>query len=137
MRVDNLSSGFGQYPDIAVLNDTVWVTFMDHDASGLNPQYVVAKSVDGGLTFSSEVVAGEIYGDEACDCCQPELIVNEDYVIVYFRNNDNNIRDIKGVISYDRGDVFTDFFSVDDHLWQLMPVQVLDLILGLLMIQVL
>ena len=117
VRVDNLSSGFGQYPDVAVLNDTVWVTFMDHDASGGNPQYVVAKSVDGGATFESEVLAGELSGDEACDCCQPELIVNDDYVIVYFRNNDDNIRDIKGAISYDRGDVFTDYFSVDDHLW--------------------
>jgi len=119
VRVDNLSSGYGQYPDIAVLNDTVWVTFMDHDADGLNPQYVVSKSIDGGLTFSSEVLAGELSGNEACDCCQPEIIVNDDYVIVYFRNNDNNIRDIKGVISYDRGEVFSDFFSVDDHLWQI------------------
>jgi len=119
VRVDNLSSGYGQYPDVAVLNDTVWVTFMDHDASGLNPQYVVAKSIDGGSTFLPEIVAGEILGNEACDCCQPEIIVNNDYVIVYFRNNDNNIRDIKGVVSYDRGETFTDFFSVDDHLWQI------------------
>jgi len=119
IRVDNLSNGYGQYPDIAVLNDTVWVTFMDHDAAGLNPQYVVSKSIDGGATFLPEVIAGEILGDEACDCCQPEIIVNDDYVIVYLRNNDNNIRDIKGVISYDRGVSFTGFFSVDDHLWQI------------------
>jgi len=117
VKVDNLLDGYGQYPDIAVLHDTVWVTFMAHSNTSINPQYVVARSVDGGLTYDNAVTAGEIVGQEACDCCQPEIIVNDDYVIVYFRNNDNNIRDIKGVISYDRGATFTDWFSVDNHQW--------------------
>lgn len=117
VRVDNLANGFPQYPDIAVFNDTVFVTFMDHDAAGLNPQYVVARSVDGGLTFEPNVDAGALLGDEACDCCQPEIIVNNKYVMVYFRNNASNIRDIKAVISMDRGATFSNVISVDDHLW--------------------
>jgi len=117
VRVDNLATGFGQYPDVAVYNDTVYVTFMDHDAGGSNPQYVVTRSVDGGATFQAEVVAGAIMGDEACDCCQPEIVVNDEYVIVFLRNNENNIRDIKAVISYDRGSTFSSWFSVDDHQW--------------------
>ena len=120
IRVDNLSEGFGQYPDVAVYNDTVFVTFMDHDASGQNPQYVVSRSVDGGLTFEAEVVAGVLVGDEACECCQPEIIVNDKYVVVFFRNNASNIRDIKGVVSYDRGATFTNWISVDDHQWSIM-----------------
>jgi len=40
VRIDNLAAGFPQYPDVAVYNDTVFVTYMDHDASGLDPQYV-------------------------------------------------------------------------------------------------
>jgi hypothetical protein len=119
VRVDDLSTGFGQYPDIAVHQDTVWVTFMDHDANGLNSQYVVSRSVDGGATFQTETMTSSIVGAEACDCCQPEIIVNNEYVIVYFRNNDNNIRDIKGVISFDRGVTFSTWFSVDDHLWNI------------------
>jgi hypothetical protein len=117
VRVDNLATGYGQYPDIAVYEDTLWVTFMDHDANGLNPQYVVSRSTDGGATFEAEVLAGALIGNEACDCCQPEIIVNNQYLIVYLRNNDNNIRDIKGAISYDRGVTFTSWFSVDDHNW--------------------
>ena len=117
VRVDHLSTGFGQYPDVAVYNDTVYVTFMDHDAGGSNPQYVLARSVDGGATFEAEVVAGAIIGDEACDCCQPEIVVNDRYVVVSLRNNENNIRDIKAVISYDRGASFSSWFSVDDHQW--------------------
>jgi hypothetical protein len=117
VRVDQLATGFGQYPDLAVLNDTVWVTFMDHNASGLDPQYVVARSTDGGLSFEQEVAAGSLWSVEACDCCQPEIIVDETKVVVFFRNNDSNTRDIKGVVSYDRGVTFTDMFSVDNHNW--------------------
>ena len=64
--------------------------------------------------------AGVILGDEACDCCQPEIIVNDQYVIMFFRNNATNIRDIKAVVSYDRGATFTNWISVDDHLWNIM-----------------
>ena len=117
VRVDHLATGFGQYPDVAVYNDTVYVTFMDHDAGGSNPQYVVTRSVDGGATFQAEVVAGAILGDEACECCQPEMVVNDQYMIVFLRNNENDIRDIKAVISYDRGATFSNWFSVDDHQW--------------------
>jgi len=120
VRVDNLTQGFGQYPDVAVHNDTVYVTFMDHNSTGMDPQYVVSRSIDGGLTFEPKVVAGVILGNEACDCCQPEIVVNDKHVVVFFRNNANNIRDIKAVISYDRGATFTNWISVDDHQWQIM-----------------
>lgn len=118
VRVDQLGSGFGNFPDVAVQNDTIWVTFMDHDdAGGANPQYVVARSTDGGASFEPEVAAGILWGAEACDCCQPEIIVNNERVIVFFRNNDNDIRDVKAVVSLDRGGSFTDMYSVDDHNW--------------------
>ena len=120
VRVDQLSTGYGNYPDVAVVNDTVWVTFMDHDAGGGNPQYVVARSTDGGSTFEPEVAAGSLWGAEACDCCQPEIIADDQRVIVFFRNNNSNIRDIKAVVSNDRGATFTDTYSVDDHNWSIM-----------------
>jgi hypothetical protein len=119
VRVDDLATGYGQYPDVAVFQDTIWVTFMDHDNSGFDPQYVVARSTDGGLTFETEVAAGSLLSAEACDCCQPEIIVDENRVIVFLRNNNSNIRDIKAVVSTDRGATFTDWFSVDDHSWSI------------------
>lgn len=117
VRVDNLNEGFAQYPDVAVYNDTVFVTFMAHDNMGMNPQYVVARSTNGGVSFEPAVAAGSLTGNEACDCCQPEIIVNDKVLMVLFRNNNANIRDIKGVISYNRGASFSQFFSVDDHNW--------------------
>lgn len=120
VRVDQLNVGYGQYPDIAVYNDTLFTTFMAHDANGMNPQYVLARSFDGGMTFESiPIVAGAITGAEACDCCQPEIVVNEEVVVILFRNNASNIRDIKGVVSYDRGSTFTQIAVVDNHNWSI------------------
>ncbi|NOQ75814.1 MAG: T9SS type A sorting domain-containing protein [Crocinitomix sp.] len=117
VRVDALEDGFAQYPDLAVFNDTVYVTFMNHDDGGANPSYDVARSVDGGLTFETEVLAAALIPGEACDCCQPEIIVNAEFVIVFFRNNDENIRDIKAITSIDRAASFTEWISLDDHNW--------------------
>ncbi|MBI3135995.1 MAG: T9SS type A sorting domain-containing protein [Bacteroidetes bacterium] len=117
VRVDNLASGFAQFPDVAVYNDTVFATYMKYDDMSMNPRYILTRSVDGGNTFETEVEAGSIIGDEACDCCQPEIVVNADKVLLFFRNNASNIRDIKAVVSYDRGQTFSDWISVDDHNW--------------------
>lgn len=119
VRIDQLSAGYSQYPDVAVYKDTVYVTFMAHDAMGMNPQYVVTRSTDGGQSFSPAVAAGSLLGDEACDCCPGEIIVNDQAVIVLFRNNDLNVRDIKGVVSFDRGLTFTDILEIDQHNWTL------------------
>lgn len=119
VRVDAIADGFGQFPDVAAYQDTVWVTYMKFHEGGHDPQYVVARSIDGGVTFETEVDAGALLGAEACDCCQPEIIVNANRVIVFFRNNDSDIRDIKAVVSYDRGVTFTDTYEVDDHNWNI------------------
>lgn len=119
-RVDYLTEGYAQYPDISVLNDTVFVTYMQHDANSANPRYVLSRSFDGGATFEQPIVAGALTGNEACDCCPPDLVVTDEYVIILFRNNNSNIRDIKGVISYDRGATFTQIAEIDTHNWMLM-----------------
>lgn len=108
------------YPDVAVLNDTVYATFMNHlDDAGSSPNYVFSRSVDGGESFESFVLASDIMSEEVCDCCPPEILVNDTYVIIFFRDNVDNIRDIKAVISFDRGETFTDWISVDDHGWDI------------------
>ncbi|MFT5819590.1 MAG: hypothetical protein ACI8ZM_000815 [Crocinitomix sp.] len=117
VRVDWLEEGYAQYPDLAVLNDTVYVTFMNHEDGGANPSYDVARSVDGGLTFEADVLAAALIPGESCDCCQPEILVNDEFVIVFFRNNNENIRDIKAVTSIDRAASFTEWISLDDHNW--------------------
>ena len=120
VRVDNVADGHAQFPDIAAHNDTLWVVLLDHDANGLNPHYRVTRSVDGGATWEPDVQASELWPGESCDCCSPEIVADDDYVIVFSRNNDNNIREFKGVVSYDRGATFTGMIDVDMHAWNIM-----------------
>ncbi|UKN03369.1 T9SS type A sorting domain-containing protein [Paracrocinitomix mangrovi] len=117
VRVDNVADGYAQFPDIAVFQDTLWVVLLDHDASGLNPHYRVTRSTDGGATWEPDVLASELWPGESCDCCEPEIIVDAERVIIVTRNNDNNVREMKATVSYDRGQTFTDTYSVDDHGW--------------------
>jgi hypothetical protein len=120
IRIAEPSVLFPFYPDMAVHNDTVFVTYMKHeDEDGSSPDYVFTRSTDGGLTFETQVLVSELFSDEVCDCCPPEIVVNDQYVVVFFRNNESNIREIKGVLSYDRGETFTDWFSADDFGWYL------------------
>ncbi|MBK6524472.1 MAG: hypothetical protein IPG07_02365 [Crocinitomicaceae bacterium] len=78
---------------------------------------VLARSTDGGQTFEPQVDVSGWVGLEVCDCCQPEIIVDAQRVIVYYRENDANTRDIKAAISYDRGATFTQYIEPDNHNW--------------------
>jgi len=117
VRVDNMLNDYGQFPDVVVYNDTIYATFMKHGFVTMNPQFVVSRSVDGGATFEPEVDVTGWLGDEACDCCQGEIIVDADRVIVFYRENELNTRDIKAVVSLDRGVTFTQYLPIDDHNW--------------------
>ena len=118
VRLGSPDALFPFYPDVAVLNDTVYATYMIHeDEDGSSPDYVFTRSVDGGASFEPFTIVSELFTEQVCDCCQPEIVVSDDYVVIFFRNNASNIREIKGVVSYDRGASFTDWFSVDDHGW--------------------
>jgi hypothetical protein len=117
VRIDSLDGYYTQYPDVAVYNDTVFVAHMRHGFTVMDPQYYVSRSVDGGMTFETEVDVTGWLGLEACDCCQPEIIVDAERVIVYYRENDLDTRDIKAVVSHDRGATFTEYLNIDDHNW--------------------
>lgn len=121
VRVASASAIDPSFPDVAVYNDTVYVTFMNHvSVGGVSPSYVLARSVDGGLSFEEFVLASDAFSDEVCDCCPPEILVNANYVAIYFRDNESNIRDIKAVFSTDRGLTFSSLISIDEHGWYLL-----------------
>jgi hypothetical protein len=117
VRIDSLDGYYTQYPDVAVYNDTVFVAHMRHGFTVMDPQYYVSRSADGGATFETEVDVTGWLGLEACDCCQPEIIVDDERVIVFYRQNDLDTRDIKAVVSHDRGATFTEYLNIDDHNW--------------------
>lgn len=117
VRVDNFVDSYAQFPDVVAYNDTVYVAYMEHGFSTMDPQMVLSRSVDGGQTFEAFVDASTWVGEEACDCCQPDLVVDDEKIIIYYRQNASNLREVKGVVSYDRGVTFTQFISADESGW--------------------
>lgn len=93
------------------------VAYMEYDQDYNNPRYVVVTSTDGGQSFGPPVSASHLAPHEVCDCCPAHLLAHEDTTIVFFRNNDQNIRDMWISLSYDAGDTFAMQQDIDPNGW--------------------
>lgn len=122
------------FQDMAVAdNGTVYVSWIDgrarssadatageHDMHGHSSHMPgsdvrVAKSTDGGLTFTSGVVVHR----DVCPCCRTSLATGDDgAVAVAFRSATDNIRDILVVRSSDGGDTFSEPVRVHADGWR-------------------
>ncbi len=81
-------------------------------------QYVLMRSDDGGLTFTTPTVANEpANGEYTCECCPSDIYSKGNDVFLAFRNNDNNLRDMWVSRSSDGGLNFTNATDVDDTDW--------------------
>lgn len=93
------------------------VIYMAHDATWLNPRYVVSHSVDQGLTFEPEMDVALSIPDEACDCCPAEYVIDGTKHAMLYRNNAGNIRDIYALYSDDDGLNYSQSANVDQLNW--------------------
>lgn len=118
VRVDSHETGVAWMPSLDIDdNGNPTATFMVHDANWMNPRYAVARSTDAGASYlPQQEITGNIPG-EACDCCPAEVAIGGDRQVMLFRNNDNNIRDIYGVLSQDAGVNFTSEANIDNTNW--------------------
>jgi len=95
------------------------VVFMRQNMDYSNPRYVIRRSENLGATFLPIVDAtGQAPGNEACDCCFSSIYmptVNE--VIIPFRRNANNTRDMWASRSTDGGLSFAHAIDLDSTDW--------------------
>jgi hypothetical protein len=97
------------------------ITYMIHDDfNWTNPHYIIATSTDAGLTYTGETEVVSTIPGEACDCCPSEVIIKNQKQVLLFRNNENNIRDIFGVLSLDNGTTFPYGTGLDNLGWSIM-----------------
>jgi hypothetical protein len=116
IRVSN--NALTRFPTIAVAPDgTLYVGFMVFEPGDKDPHYAVSVSKDGGTTFSTAIKATGTAPGESCDCCPAYLVANNQGVIIFFRNNDNNLRDVWGSISTDTAKSFQITKKVDNTNW--------------------
>lgn len=107
-----------RFPVIAVdPNGNPAVMFMRFTGNWVDPQYVVANSTNGGVSYLADVPASEIAPGEVCDCCPAALLSEGQRQVVMFRNNDNNLRDLWVAISNDNGADFDTGDDMDPNDW--------------------
>ena len=118
VRVSN--NNWSRFPEVAVLpNGNPVVTFMDFDPNFKDPRYVVSVSKDGGKSFQQTVNASEKAPGEACDCCPGFIMADSKHIVILFRNNDDDLRDIWASISTDGGATFELAKDIDQTNWMI------------------
>lgn len=118
VRVDHPSVDQSRIPSIAVnLDGNPVVGFMKFEGNYIDPQYTVANSFNGGLTFEQDVEASLLAPGEVCDCCQAQVATGEAGQAIVYRNNDDDLRDNWVSISTDDGATFPQTLDVDNSDW--------------------
>ncbi len=117
IRVENSLLLLSRMPSVAFDNEgNPLVSFLRQDMVGFS-EWAVAKSMDGGQTFLPAVSVSTGFTDAVCDCCPSNILIDNNLVAVVYRNNENNLRDIRTSVSIDGGLTFNSQYDLDDMNW--------------------
>lgn len=117
------SDRVGTLPTISVTPEgNPIVAFVTTNHLEQDALYEITVSNDGGLSFEEPTVANlSVLSGEVCECCPASIAINSDEeVLLSFRNNENNIRDIWVAKSTDGAQSFPEATDIDDTDWFLM-----------------
>ncbi|MFM9984910.1 MAG: T9SS type A sorting domain-containing protein [Flavobacteriales bacterium] len=118
--VENSLPLMSRMPSIAMDDDgNPFITFLRDDMAGFS-EWAIAKSADGGESFLEPVSTSINFTDAVCDCCPSQTIVSDGKTVVLYRNNEDNLRDIRASISFDNGLTFPQQADMDDLNWEIM-----------------
>jgi hypothetical protein len=109
---------WSRFPEVSVSPDgNPAVTFMEFEPDFKEPHYAVARSSDQGVSYGASISATKGAPGEACDCCPGFILADEERIVVMFRNNDNDLRDIWASVSTDNGKTFNTIEDIDLTNW--------------------
>lgn len=118
--IENIADSISRFPVVAINSSgNPVVGFMKFNADFLDSRWSVAVSNDYGTTFFNDVQASGFVNDEVCDCCPGSVVVSSNAVIMLYRNNKNNYRNMWAGISTNHGITFSEGIPVDDTNWSL------------------
>lgn len=78
-----------------------------------------AKSTDGGITWSKNIIVYASPDGSVCECCKPSVSVKSSNVYVMFRNWFNGNRDLYLIKSSDGGNSFAKAQKLGNGSWKL------------------
>ncbi len=119
--VDSLGTDIPTFVNVGIMpGGQPVVAYMRQTATYANPRFVMRISQDQGLTWMPEVVASNAApGGQVCDCCTGQPYWHDGKLILTFRNNDANLRDMWAAISTDGGMSFGTAVDLDTTDWTL------------------
>ncbi|MCG8327456.1 MAG: T9SS type A sorting domain-containing protein [Chitinophagales bacterium] len=114
------SNHYNTLPAVAIdENDNPVIAFLGATTNYEEAKIKLSYSTDGGMTYGNPVVASEgVNGEYVCECCPPELLLDNGKTYSFFRNNDNNLRDIWMTASTD-SEQFDQVLDIDPSDWQI------------------
>jgi hypothetical protein len=119
-QVDQIGDSISRFPAVSVDDSgNPIVAFMKFNNAFMDSRWVVTRSNDFGNTFNTDIKVSGFNGSTAvCDCC-PGAIANSGITIMMlYRDNNNNIRDMWAGVSIDNGNSFLSGMPVDQNSWQ-------------------
>lgn len=119
VRVESSTPYHSRMPSIAFDEEgNPSVAFLRENMEGFS-EWAYARSIDGGQTFEAPTSVSVAFTGAVCDCCPSSTVIDGDRVAVLYRNNENNLRDIRASISSDGGLTFPIQGDVDNLNWQI------------------
>ena len=97
--------------------NNAYATWLDLRGNQRNKIYG-AKSVDGGKTWSKNILIYASPDSTVCECCKPSVVVSKNKVFIMFRNWLNGNRDLYLVQSNDAGTTFSSAQKLGKGSWQ-------------------
>lgn len=108
-----------RFPAIAMDNDGIYISYMRFQQGFLDPQYDLIHFEDESLMMSETVSVSENLTGEVCDCCVSNILTDEDEVVVLFRNNNSNFRDIHAGFANKSDLEFESITDLDSGSWRI------------------
>jgi hypothetical protein len=123
VQVDNIADSISRFPSVTVdASGNPIIAFMKFNAAFVESRWVVTKSTNFGMSFSTDVKASgwSSATSTICDCCPGSVVFSGNTVAMLYRDNNSNIRDTWASISTNTGSSFSGGMNVDEQNWMLM-----------------
>ena len=103
---------------LSAYGDNAFAVWLDLRGNKRNKIYG-AKSVDGGKTWSKNILIYASPDSTVCECCKPSVVMQKNKVAVMFRNWLNGNRDLYLIQSNDAGNSFSEAEKLGTGSWKL------------------
>lgn len=118
VRVDQIGNDIPRFPSVAVgTGGNPVVNFMHFNAAMEDPEYSIARSLNGGTVYQPAITPTSAVSGWVCDCCPATVVTSGDKHVLLFRNDISNVREIWGCYSTDGSNTYTASGEIDETNW--------------------